>query len=197
MTAMPMPQATRAVDAAATRTGGHPVVHPRRELAFRGLRGGVPLLYRPEPQRAHATRGAPLPGLHDCLPALQQCHRPPGGPGAREPRDSQIPGSLACHHSPRRRVSRRHCARVARADHRAPLDHPHQPVRLDLLRARWTPCFARDRGHADAAHRGAIRTSPAACDPTHAERIDVISVYWHFVDVVWIVVVTVVYIIGR
>jgi cytochrome c oxidase subunit 3 len=33
--------------------------------------------------------------------------------------------------------------------------------------------------------------------PTHAERIDVISIYWHFVDVVWIVVVTVVYIIGR
>jgi cytochrome c oxidase subunit 3 len=33
--------------------------------------------------------------------------------------------------------------------------------------------------------------------PTHAERVDVISIYWHFVDVVWIVVVTVVYIIGR
>jgi cytochrome c oxidase subunit 3/cytochrome o ubiquinol oxidase subunit 3 len=33
--------------------------------------------------------------------------------------------------------------------------------------------------------------------PTQAERIDVISVYWHFVDVVWIVVLTVVYIIGR
>jgi cytochrome c oxidase subunit 3/cytochrome o ubiquinol oxidase subunit 3 len=33
--------------------------------------------------------------------------------------------------------------------------------------------------------------------PAHAERTDVISIYWHFVDVVWIVVVTVVYIIGR
>jgi cytochrome c oxidase subunit 3 len=33
--------------------------------------------------------------------------------------------------------------------------------------------------------------------PEHAERTDVISIYWHFVDVVWIVVVTVVYIIGR
>jgi cytochrome c oxidase subunit III len=31
----------------------------------------------------------------------------------------------------------------------------------------------------------------------HAERTDVISIYWHFVDVVWIVVVTVVYIVGR
>ena len=33
--------------------------------------------------------------------------------------------------------------------------------------------------------------------PVHVERADVISIYWHFVDVVWIVVVTVVYVIGR
>jgi cytochrome c oxidase subunit III len=33
--------------------------------------------------------------------------------------------------------------------------------------------------------------------PDHAERTDVISIYWHFVDAVWIVVVTVVYIVGR
>src|ERR1700732_3250177 len=31
----------------------------------------------------------------------------------------------------------------------------------------------------------------------HAERIDVLSLYWHFVDVVWVVVFTVVYVIGR
>jgi cytochrome c oxidase subunit 3 len=31
----------------------------------------------------------------------------------------------------------------------------------------------------------------------HASRADVFSLYWHFVDVVWIVVFTVVYIIGR
>lgn len=31
----------------------------------------------------------------------------------------------------------------------------------------------------------------------HAERVDVLSLYWHFVDCVWIVVFTVVYIIGR
>ena len=31
----------------------------------------------------------------------------------------------------------------------------------------------------------------------HAERIEVLSLYWHFVDVVWIVVFTVVYVIGR
>jgi cytochrome c oxidase subunit III len=31
----------------------------------------------------------------------------------------------------------------------------------------------------------------------HAERVEVLSMYWHFVDVVWVVVFTVVYIIGR
>jgi len=31
----------------------------------------------------------------------------------------------------------------------------------------------------------------------HAERLDVLSLYWHFVDVVWVVVFTVVYVIGR
>jgi len=31
----------------------------------------------------------------------------------------------------------------------------------------------------------------------HAERIEVLSMYWHFVDVVWAVVFVVVYIVGR
>ncbi|MGA8043429.1 MAG: heme-copper oxidase subunit III [Terracidiphilus sp.] len=31
----------------------------------------------------------------------------------------------------------------------------------------------------------------------HAERLEVLSVYWHFVDAVWVVVFTVVYILGR
>ena len=31
----------------------------------------------------------------------------------------------------------------------------------------------------------------------HAERVDVLSLYWHFVDVVWVVVFIVVYLVGR
>ena len=31
----------------------------------------------------------------------------------------------------------------------------------------------------------------------HAERAEILSMYWHFVDVVWVVVFTVVYIVGR
>jgi cytochrome c oxidase subunit III len=33
--------------------------------------------------------------------------------------------------------------------------------------------------------------------PEHHEKLDVFSLYWHFVDVVWVIVFTVVYIIGR
>jgi cytochrome c oxidase subunit 3/cytochrome o ubiquinol oxidase subunit 3 len=31
----------------------------------------------------------------------------------------------------------------------------------------------------------------------HAERLEVLSMYWHFVDAVWVVVFTVVYVVGR
>jgi cytochrome c oxidase subunit 3/cytochrome o ubiquinol oxidase subunit 3 len=33
--------------------------------------------------------------------------------------------------------------------------------------------------------------------PAHAERVKVLALYWHFVDAVWVVVFSVVYIIGR
>jgi cytochrome c oxidase subunit 3/cytochrome o ubiquinol oxidase subunit 3 len=31
----------------------------------------------------------------------------------------------------------------------------------------------------------------------HAERLEILSLYWHFVDAVWVVVFTVVYVVGR
>jgi cytochrome c oxidase subunit 3/cytochrome o ubiquinol oxidase subunit 3 len=31
----------------------------------------------------------------------------------------------------------------------------------------------------------------------HAERVDVLALYWHFVDAVWVIVFTVVYVVGR
>jgi len=36
-----------------------------------------------------------------------------------------------------------------------------------------------------------------ALRPAHTERVELVSWYWHFVDAVWIVVLTVVYVIGR
>jgi len=44
---------------------------------------------------------------------------------------------------------------------------------------------------------GMIFTALGKVKPEHNERADIFSLYWHFVDAVWIVVFTVVYIIGR
>jgi cytochrome c oxidase subunit 3/cytochrome o ubiquinol oxidase subunit 3 len=33
--------------------------------------------------------------------------------------------------------------------------------------------------------------------PEHSERVKVLALYWHFVDAVWVVVFTVVYVVGR
>jgi cytochrome c oxidase subunit 3/cytochrome o ubiquinol oxidase subunit 3 len=40
------------------------------------------------------------------------------------------------------------------------------------------------------ALRGAVREA-------HVERVEILSWYWHFVDVVWVVVFTTVYVVGR
>ena len=44
---------------------------------------------------------------------------------------------------------------------------------------------------------GLIFTVAGKVKAEHAERFDVFSMYWHFVDAVWVVVFTVVYITGR
>jgi len=42
-----------------------------------------------------------------------------------------------------------------------------------------------------------VLTLAGAVKPGHAERTEVLALYWHFVDAVWVVVFTVVYLIGR
>ena len=42
-----------------------------------------------------------------------------------------------------------------------------------------------------------IFTALGKVKPEHSERVEVFSLYWHFVDVVWVIVFTVVYVIGR
>jgi cytochrome c oxidase subunit III len=42
-----------------------------------------------------------------------------------------------------------------------------------------------------------IFTLTGHVNPSHAERIQVFAMYWHFVDAVWVVVFTTVYLVGR
>jgi cytochrome c oxidase subunit 3 len=44
---------------------------------------------------------------------------------------------------------------------------------------------------------GMIFTLLGKVKPEHNERADIFSLYWHFVDAVWVIVFTVVYVIGR
>ena len=44
---------------------------------------------------------------------------------------------------------------------------------------------------------GMVLTAMGKLTSTHSERADIFSLYWHFVDTVWVVVFVVVYIIGR
>ena len=55
----------------------------------------------------------------------------------------------------------------------------HVVIGLTLLGVVMALCFVRRIG------------------PTHSQCIDVLSLYWHFVDAVWVVVFTVVYVVGR
>ena len=42
-----------------------------------------------------------------------------------------------------------------------------------------------------------IASLVGAVNQTHAEKLEVLSLYWHFVDAVWVVVFLVVYVLGR
>jgi cytochrome c oxidase subunit 3/cytochrome o ubiquinol oxidase subunit 3 len=42
-----------------------------------------------------------------------------------------------------------------------------------------------------------IFTLTGKLNPSHNERVQTLALYWHFVDAVWVVVFTVVYIVGR
>ncbi len=42
-----------------------------------------------------------------------------------------------------------------------------------------------------------ITSLTGSLNSKHTERLEVLSIYWHFVDAVWVVVFTVVYVLGR
>ena len=96
----------------------------------------------------------------------------------------------------RRHLHRRPDLRVHRVHPRGPQPR-HQPVRVELLRAHRPPRRARDRRHRLAP----VAVGPVDAGPPHAgARRDASrspGLYWHFVDVVWIVIFTVIYLIPK
>ena len=70
-----------------------------------------------------------------------------------------------------------------------------QPVRHDVLRADRLPRRARHGRDLDAAVAHRHVRSRIACPTTPAFPVEMVGLYWHFVDIVWIIIFTVVYLI--
>ena len=70
-----------------------------------------------------------------------------------------------------------------------------QPVRLALLHADRLPRRARDGRHHHVAVALHDDAAGHACTRSKAETVEIVGLYWHFVDIVWIVIFTVVYLI--
>ena len=184
------------MDAAVARPRRDASPHPHRVGAVHDLRHRVPLLHRQEPERA--------------VPA--------GGPRPADPRhdrllSSSISVTLAVRALRRGRMAAFNLwwlvtivlgafflvatgDRMDGADLRAQPDDLDEPVRHDLLLAGRLPRRPRHR-RPHAARAGADSQPARLGAPAHAERVEMLSWYWHFVDAVWVVVFTIVYVIGR
>ena len=90
-----------------------------------------------------------------------------------------------------------HGAGVAPADLRARPDDLDESFWHDLLLAGGSPRISRHCWSGHAHDRVAYLLSPDACGAEQSARVEVLSMYWHFVDAVWVVVFTVVYVLGR
>ena len=100
------------------------------------------------------------------------------------------------HGAVRRDVHRRSGLRVHRVLPRG-LSLDTNLFGLDVLRAHRPPRRPRDgRDHLAAVAVGPGRCR-AACTSRDSERVEIAGLYWHFVDVVWIVIFTVVYLIPK
>ena len=83
--------------------------------------------------------------------------------------------------------------------HLITVDHltlQHQPLRHHFLLAGRSACIARHHRPLDALARTHLLAHRLA-EQQHTSRLEVLSLYWHFVDAVWVVVFTVVYVLGR
>ena len=108
----------------------------------------------------------------------------------------RVPRVVADHHRAWSHLHVRHGAGMAPIDLRTRPDDFHESVRHDVLLAR-RPARVSRHARPRPAHDRVAWLSVAAGARTQSARIDVLSLYWHFVDVVWVVVFTVVYVIGR
>ena len=116
----------------------------------------------------------------------------------RRPRAQRVEGlwrAVANHHCAWSHLLVRHRGRVAPPDLRTRPDDFHESVRHDVYSLVGLHAFHVTLGLVLLTTVFVVGLAAGA--RTQSKRINVLSLYWHFVDVVWIVVFTVVYVIGR
>ena len=91
----------------------------------------------------------------------------------------------------------RHRPGMAPADLRARTDDLDESLWHDVLLAGRSARVPRDRRSRHAVRSCSSFGLAGRVSRNHSSRVDVLSLYWHFVDAVWVVVFTVVYVIGR
>src|SRR2546426_7176824 len=97
------------------------------------------------------------------------------------------------HGAPRARVPRRAGDRVHRVRAQGP-DDEHQPVRLHVFVLTGTHGAHVAVGVLWLLTLG-VRALQGKLGPANAMTVEITGLYWHFVDVVWIIIFTVVYLI--
>ena len=109
----------------------------------------------------------------------------------------RIPWTLAAHHCAWWTLPLWHRAGMAPADLRTRADDLDQSVRNNLLLAGRPARVSRHRRSDHAHDRCGASDLAGRVGAKQSGRIEVLSMYWHFVDAVWVVVFTVVYVLGR
>ena len=129
-------------------------------------------------------------------PADEQPHdgaRARGDPAGRLP---PVPDLDHRHRAVRRHVHRRPDLRVHRVHPRGPQPR-HQPLRVELLRAHRPPRRARRPSASSGCSRSGASSMQGSSSRATPRRVEIAGLYWHFVDVVWIVIFTVIYLIPK
>ena len=188
------------LDGCPPRARRHGRPHRHRDRALRDLRRRLPLLHRQEPERARPRRTCstcPILASICLLSSSVTIALAVRALRARARADaSRRGGSLTILLGARLPASR--TAREWHAAHLRPRPHDRdQSLRHDLLLAGRPARAARDVGLVAARRSCFALALRGHVDAAHAERIEMLSWYWHFVDAVWVVVFPTVYVIGR
>ena len=175
----------------------HGLAHHRRNRHLHDLRGRLYLLPWPRRQRAHAPRGARTSDLRHRLPALQQLLHLARRARDRARQDERVQALVGANLPSRRDLPLSAPAWSGTSSSRA-ITSPSAPISSARPSTRWSAFTARMSSSVCCccccAH---VSPSPGKLRPEHAERVQVLALYWHFVDAVWVVVFTVVYVVGR